>query len=172
MRSLAPSTWGPQAWHLLHAIAYTYPEEPTPAQKQSVNALYEALAEILPCQKCAQNLAKELEEYPPDVSSREALQRWTHQLHLRVTSRTNPAKSEYPFKRVQRKFDVLCQRRSQLRWCNTGLKAFKATAIVGLAYMLLRERQPSYAKPAALFAATFVALALHRDNTCERILTT
>ena len=49
----SPDLWGPSMWFMVHLIAATFPEAPTPADKANYMAFYRALQFVLPCPGCA-----------------------------------------------------------------------------------------------------------------------
>lgn len=83
-RGINPKLWGPCAWVLIHYIALSYPEKPTPGDADDYRAFFASLQHVLPCQKCRENLASHLNLIPPDkalVEGRDALFKWTVDLH-------------------------------------------------------------------------------------------
>lgn len=51
---LGRSTWG-----LLHTMAATYPDSPTPAQSEDMASFFGILSRSYPCDVCAKDLAQE-----------------------------------------------------------------------------------------------------------------
>jgi len=82
--NIDPKQWGPKLWKSLHYIAYAFPEQPTEAQQQAAQSLFQALAHLLPCAKCRTHYANHLAETPPQVESRQALARYVNELHNKV----------------------------------------------------------------------------------------
>eukprot|EP01138_Halocafeteria_seosinensis_P011369 gb/GECG01011612.1/.p1 GENE.gb/GECG01011612.1/~~gb/GECG01011612.1/.p1 ORF type:complete len:259 (+),score=42.27 gb/GECG01011612.1/:1-777(+) len=72
---------GNRTWSLLHSMAAYYPEEPTKTDQDSMKAFLQALGKFYPCKFCAAHFANELEEDPPDVSSRASLSLWLCEKH-------------------------------------------------------------------------------------------
>lgn len=72
---------GRASWTLIHTMAATYPDDPTPEQQQIMTDFFLALGEFFPCKKCAAHLKKELQKRPPKVENREALSLWACKLH-------------------------------------------------------------------------------------------
>ena len=76
--------WGPPLWHTLHTISFNYPVAPCPNTRNEYRQFVLSLRHILPCGKCRENLAKNLEAVPltdADLLSRDAFSRWMHKLH-------------------------------------------------------------------------------------------
>jgi hypothetical protein len=89
-----PRSWGPAAWDMIHSVAYTAPVTPTAEQKQHYASFYSALGNVLPCPGCRIHYNKHLQDHPPDTSSRDALFKWTYELHNivnRVHGKTQPS---------------------------------------------------------------------------------
>ena len=89
--------WGPNAWSFIHYVALTYPENPTGEDKENYKMFYDNLKNVLPCQKCAINYKKHLEDIPIDpalVGSRELFQ-WTIDIHNEVNKELGKRKYSY-----------------------------------------------------------------------------
>ena len=80
------STWGPALWTSLHAIAYGFPVDPTPADVQAARQFVESLRWLIPCKECRQHYGENIRKLPPTLSSREAFVSWTVNLHNLVSS--------------------------------------------------------------------------------------
>jgi hypothetical protein len=83
-----PNKWGPHLWFFLHTISFNYPDKPTFKNKVDYNDHYNSLKNILPCEHCRVHYSKHLEQFPPDLSSRNALVKWTIDLHNKVNNET------------------------------------------------------------------------------------
>ena len=59
-----PKFWGPHAWIFLHSITFNYPKEPTDKDKEIHSKFFKELQYIIPCEKCAYNYKRHLDEYP------------------------------------------------------------------------------------------------------------
>ena len=49
--NLKTDIWGPSTWHMIHSIAFAYPDKPTDIEKQDMLAFFNILTKILPCRK-------------------------------------------------------------------------------------------------------------------------
>ena len=87
-----PSIWGPALWYVIHMQALMYPSKPTKAQRTQIVDFFVGLADVLPCQSCANHYREELATLNPNTfDSRDALFTWTVQFHNKVSTRTkNP----------------------------------------------------------------------------------
>lgn len=47
-----PSEWGPKYWYIIDLTVATYGTQPTNSQKQHVFRWFNALVEVLPCDRC------------------------------------------------------------------------------------------------------------------------
>lgn len=81
-----PTVWGPPAWTFLHTVTLTYPDQPTPKEKQAMAVFFQSLSEILPCQACQRHYARHLQRYPiaPALANKTSLIRWLITLHNQV----------------------------------------------------------------------------------------
>ena len=81
-----PKFWGPHAWIFLHSITMNYPINPSENDKGIYKNFFHSLQFILPCQKCAYNYKRHLDEYPIDqaLDSRESLIQWLINIHNEV----------------------------------------------------------------------------------------
>jgi len=78
------SIWGPPLWHSLHTISFNYPIIPTEEQKQQYFNFFNSLQGILPCKYCRENLAKNYQVLPLNISvfkSRKTLSKYIYDLH-------------------------------------------------------------------------------------------
>lgn len=86
-RDLNPRIWGPRVWYSLHAIAEGAPSSPSPSEKRSLDALLDALPDIIPCGACRGHLREKYElGLRPSASSREELRRGLWELHNAVNA--------------------------------------------------------------------------------------
>ena len=85
--------WGSELWHLLHMFAHTYPDEPTEERQESMRLFLKHLAPNLPCFGCGMHCHDYFREFPPDVSSKDALVDYFFTFHNAVNKRTG--KREY-----------------------------------------------------------------------------
>lgn len=88
-RNLNPATWGPSFWRVLHTVAFSYPEQPTDAQKQAAESFFNSLTELLPCEKCRKHYTAFLRENPVAAhnSSGSELSEYIYDFHNRVNQR-------------------------------------------------------------------------------------
>lgn len=157
------SFWGPQTWQLIHAIAHTFPDQPTEAEQSAVHGLMDAMIKLLPCALCRGNLAKELDALPPDTSSRSAMIKWAWTLHNSVNRRLG--KPEYPIEKLNRKFLAMQQRPEIVKNC-TVILAGMAALLAGIASQTNSGGQRSFAVAAAVASITLVAVSVNRVDTC------
>lgn len=86
---LNSSTWGRQAWHFIHAVALSYPQEPTEEDKENYKRFFYSLSDVLPCAICGINFAEKLETSPPNLESQDSLWKWTVDVHNQVNKKNN-----------------------------------------------------------------------------------
>ena len=83
-----PGKWGPHAWAFLHAVTYSYPENPRPELQHQMRTFFDSLKVALPCTKCRDSYADKFERTARDphnpFASRTALTRWLRELHNEV----------------------------------------------------------------------------------------
>lgn len=102
-----PSDWGPQTWHMLHAISFNYPNRPTAQEKEAYRQFFHSLKYVLPCERCRVHFTRELQEknpVEPHLESRESLSRWLVNLHNEVNRRLH--KPNMPYDQVLKKFKM------------------------------------------------------------------
>lgn len=96
-------TWGRQGWHFIHAIALSYPQEPTSEQKQAASDFINSLKIILPCVFCAENFTKKVEEYPPKLDNAKDFFEWTVDIHNMVNKEHD--KKELTYEEALKEFE-------------------------------------------------------------------
>jgi FAD-linked sulfhydryl oxidase len=72
---------GTATWVFLHTLAAQYPDTPSSRQKRDVRNLIDILTRVYPCGECAEHFQDIVRAHPPQVESREALSRWTCEVH-------------------------------------------------------------------------------------------
>jgi len=85
-----PNIWGPGAWTLLHSITFNFPENPTQQDKNEYADFFYALANVLPCSVCQNNLKKNMDKIPIKfyLDSKEKLSKWLFEIHNLVNIET------------------------------------------------------------------------------------
>lgn len=91
--------WGPALWKAMHAIAFTYPDSPTPEQRRDYIDFFRSLGPVIPCPSCSQHYQEYLNEHPIDGDNTDSLARWVYNLHDDVNKRRG--KDSPSFEEVQ-----------------------------------------------------------------------
>lgn len=101
--------WGPNAWRLIHSVAFTYPEQPSDADRRNYAQFFDSLGNVLPCVFCRKHykefMAKDPVTSDANMRNTEALARWTVKLHNNVNERTG--KRVYSFDEVREMYHTL-----------------------------------------------------------------
>jgi hypothetical protein len=81
---MEPKIWGKYVWTSLHVIALGYPDQPSEKDKANYKQFYTTFWHVIPCQKCADNYHRHLQELPPideHLTDSNTLFKWTVDLH-------------------------------------------------------------------------------------------
>lgn len=81
--------WGPAQWHVMHTISFNYPVHPSPEQRRWYRDYVLGLQHVLPCGKCRENLAKNLQRLPlrmAHLRDRASFSRYIYDLHELVNA--------------------------------------------------------------------------------------
>ena len=78
-----PKLWGPHLWYILHLFSFTYPDDPSYADKRAYHDFFTNLRYLLPCSFCRKHFSRYLAEYPitPHLDRRVDLIKWVIQIH-------------------------------------------------------------------------------------------
>lgn len=86
-----PNVWGPHAWAFLHFITFSYPKNPTEADKYNMKTFFKSLEHVLPCDICRIHYKENTEKIHPltneVLSSKENLVKWLIDVHNVVNKR-------------------------------------------------------------------------------------
>jgi hypothetical protein len=65
-RLMAPgisiATWGPSAWNFLHAVAYSYKDNPSDADKEAMYMFIVSFSKVIPCKICRDEFTEYIEK--------------------------------------------------------------------------------------------------------------
>ena len=81
---ISAEQWGKQAWHLIHTIAFNYPDNPTEEDKQIHKDFVYNLQKVLPCPYCANHFKDNLEKFPPRLDNQKEFFNWSVDIHNEV----------------------------------------------------------------------------------------
>lgn len=81
---LSPSLWGKQAWHFIHIVALSYPNNPSDADKENYSAFFNSLKHTLPCPICAKHFEENMVKLPIRLESTKDLFEWSVDVHNEV----------------------------------------------------------------------------------------
>ena len=85
------SIWGPLGWMTLHSVSTSYPEKPTPAEKQLVSSWLELFRDTITCPHCKQHFGTMLQNYrtrfPGFLNSRQDFAMFAFRAHNAVNAR-------------------------------------------------------------------------------------
>jgi hypothetical protein len=73
----------------MHAVALTYPDNPSPEQKEAAAHFFSSLQYLLPCESCKLNFTNELKMFSLKnaLESKQKLNQWLTDLHNSVNVR-------------------------------------------------------------------------------------
>ncbi|ERS95654.1 FAD-linked sulfhydryl oxidase ERV2 [Sporothrix schenckii 1099-18] len=83
----AKAELGRASWKLLHTMMARFPDTPTPDDSLALQTYIQLFARLYPCGDCASHFQTLLQEYPPQVSSRNAAAGWACFVHNEVNTR-------------------------------------------------------------------------------------
>ncbi|KDN61652.1 putative Erv1/Alr family protein [Colletotrichum sublineola] len=75
---------GRGTWQLLHSIAATYPEKPSPAQKEDLRGFMRLFSKLYPCWVCAEDFQSYMQKEQIRVEGRNEFGNWLCQAHNEV----------------------------------------------------------------------------------------
>ena len=61
-KGFSPKIWGPSAWKFIHTIALSYPDNPTPFDKENYKAFFLSLQNVVPCARCREHYEKNIKD--------------------------------------------------------------------------------------------------------------
>ena len=70
---IALNSWGPSAWHFIHAVCHTFPNEPTERQRQEMVQFLRLFGRHLPCPKCRKHYESFMKDRLRNVGSADRL---------------------------------------------------------------------------------------------------
>ena len=82
-KGFSPKIWGPSAWKFIHTIALSYPDNPTPFDKENYKAFFLSLQNVVPCGKCRDHYAKNIKDININnyLDNSSSLFLWTNKIH-------------------------------------------------------------------------------------------
>ena len=81
---MKPEIWGKHIWNCIHIVTLSYPLKPTPKEKKNTKKFFDSLSQVLPCEKCRNNMTTHLGKLPLTdevLSSRSSLVKWGIDFH-------------------------------------------------------------------------------------------
>jgi len=82
--------FGPVAWHHLHTVGFSYPESPTPTDREDFARFLIYFTRTLPCSDCQNKFKAYIAQtFKPDTHLRscETLSRWIFRAHNHVNAK-------------------------------------------------------------------------------------
>lgn len=170
------SLWGPSAWTFLHAISFSYPDDPSPEHKEAALNLFSSLQLLLPCGECCSHYCstfqrKELEEH---LESKNSFSKWLVKFHNDVNKRLK--KPEYPYEKARDFFlneDATCDIQSpcgeshveQIRdsHVGNGIKILDTKHVESHPFLKLVQSQEARVWIGISIAALFVLLLIVKN---------
>nr|POE48424.1 fad-linked sulfhydryl oxidase erv2 [Quercus suber] len=75
---------GRASWKLFHTMMAQFPEAPTTEEQAALKSYIHLFQRLYPCGECAEHFGRILEEFPPQVSSRNIAAGWACHVHNQV----------------------------------------------------------------------------------------
>lgn len=102
MDLMSVESWGPSAWVFLHACSFSYPEDPSQADREGMFSLLSSLTTVLPCKKCRKHYLNYFSRTVGThgassvvLQSRDSVSKWVVDLHNAVNVRLNKPVWQY-----------------------------------------------------------------------------
>lgn len=82
-KGFSPKIWGPPAWKFIHTVALSYPDTPTPFDKENYKAFFLSLQNVIPCAKCRNHYTKNVKDIDINnyLDNSSSLFLWTNKIH-------------------------------------------------------------------------------------------
>lgn len=80
--------FGPSMWRTLHAVAFTYPNNPSEQERKNYIDFFRSVGNVIPCPSCGVHYRKYMDEHPLEADSKDSLSRWVYDLHQDVNKRS------------------------------------------------------------------------------------
>ena len=82
-KGFSPKIWGPSAWKFIHTIALSYPDNPTPFDKENYKAFFLSLQNVVPCARCREHYEKNIKDININnyLDNSSSLFLWTNKIH-------------------------------------------------------------------------------------------
>lgn len=87
--------FGPSMWKTMHAVAFTYPEEPTPHERKQYIDFFKSLEGVIPCPQCRQHYGEYIKSNPIHAEDTDDMSRWVYNLHDKVNKRNGKTSPSY-----------------------------------------------------------------------------
>jgi hypothetical protein len=120
------SVWGPSMWHYLHTMSFNYPVNPSCTEKERYRNFILSLKYVLPCGKCRNNLCKNLQKLPLNLShmkSRATFSKYIYDLHELINDMLGK-KSRLTYEQVKERYEHFRSR------CTKSVKEMKKRTTV------------------------------------------
>lgn len=97
---------GRSAWKVFHTILAQYPEQPTSEERETLKSYIHLFSRVYPCRECAEHFQILLQQFPPQLSSREAASQWGCHVHNQVNDRLG--KEQFNCQNISDKYGCGC----------------------------------------------------------------
>ena len=170
------ASWAPDAWRTMHAMAFSYPSDPTPDDARDMYKFLRYFGRVLPCKACRRHYERWFSATMPShrcahLKDRRAISEWTVALHNSVNARTG--KIEVPYEQVAEAYgqrDEMCSVKppqprvpgtpSRGVWTVFGAVALLVTLVVALIVAAAHRsihRTARRARPDRMLASSIAA---------------
>jgi len=92
---------GRAAWPILHRMTLSYPEKPTEQDKSNMGKLLKGFSWLYPCKICATDFRKKMEEFPPNLNSRDEFAMWLCHQHNLVNEKLMKSEFKCSIRRLE-----------------------------------------------------------------------
>ena len=92
---MEPKNWGKFGWGFIHNVALGYPEDLTYMKKEQYRKFFEVIGDVLPCLDCQDHYKEMIADYPPIMTNKETLFKWTVDIHNNVNKILNKDQISY-----------------------------------------------------------------------------
>ncbi|KAG8221252.1 hypothetical protein J3R82DRAFT_1416 [Butyriboletus roseoflavus] len=102
----AKAELGRSTWKLLHTMTLRYPENPTPDEREALEAYMYLTSRLYPCGECAAEFQALLKKFPPQTASRLSASLWLCSVHNEVNARLG--KQVFDCSKLDAEYDCGC----------------------------------------------------------------